>query len=108
MHAHEAADYSTAARLMERTVEQFWLRGEAATITRWVLALPEVLAGEHARLLFTTAPFLLNTGVSTTREHRSWFYQEAPPLIAPVETALPAPTYENNSQLSATSPSASR
>src|SRR5260221_7633177 len=45
----QAPDYSTAARLMEQTVEQFWLRGEAATITRWVLALPEVLAGEQAR-----------------------------------------------------------
>ncbi len=40
-HALQAADYSTAARLMEQTVEQFWLRGEAATIARWVLALPD-------------------------------------------------------------------
>jgi len=101
-HALEAADYSTAARLMEQTVEQFWLRGEAATITRWVLALPEVLAGEHARLLFTTALFLLNTVVQTTREQRSWFYQEARQLMARVEAALQAQTDETNSQISAT------
>src|SRR5262249_8385274 len=43
-HALQAADYSTAANLMEQTVEQFWLRGEAATIARRVLALPHLLA----------------------------------------------------------------
>src|SRR5258708_7850172 len=43
-HALQAADYSTAARLMEQTVEQFWLRGEAATIPRWLLALPSCSA----------------------------------------------------------------
>ncbi len=48
-HALQAADYSTAVRLMEQTVEQFWLHGEAATIAHWVLALPDRLAGEHAR-----------------------------------------------------------
>src|SRR5260221_97617 len=101
-HALQAADYSTAARLMEQTVEQFWLRGEAATVTRWVLALPEVLAGEHARLLFTTALYLLNTVVQTTREQRSWFYQEARQLMARVEAALQAQTDETNSQISAT------
>src|SRR6266700_3502357 len=101
-HALQAADSSTAARLMEQTVEQFWLRGEAATITRWVLALPEVLAGGHARLLFTTALYLLNTVVQTTREQRSWFYQEARQLMARVEAALQAQTDETNSQISAT------
>src|SRR6266571_3235789 len=101
-HALQAADYSTAARLMEQPVEQFWLRGEAATIVRWVLALPEVLAGEHARLLFTTALYLLNTVVQTTREQRSWFYQEARQLMARVEAALQAQTDETNSQISAT------
>src|SRR5260221_594033 len=68
-HALEAADYSTAARLMEQTVEQFWLRGEAATITRWVLALPEFLAGEHARLLLTTTLYPLHNVLPTDREH---------------------------------------
>jgi len=101
-HALQAADYSTAANLMEQTVEQFWLRGEAATIARWVLALPEVLAREHARLLLTTALYLLNTVVQTTREQRERRYQEARQLMARVEAALQAQTDETNSQISAT------
>src|SRR6266571_1857934 len=101
-HALQAADSSTAARLMEQTVEQFWLRGEAATITRWVLALPEVLAGEHARLLLTTALYLLTTVVQTTHEQRERRYQEARQLMARVETSLQAQTDAPSSQISAT------
>ena len=69
-HRLAAADFSTAARLMEQTVEQFWVRGEAATMAHWVLALPEVLVREHARLLLTTALYLLNTVTQTTGEQR--------------------------------------
>jgi LuxR family maltose regulon positive regulatory protein len=101
-HALAAADYSTAANLMEHTVEQFWLRGEAATITRWVLALPQDLAREHARLLLTTALYLLNTVVQTTREQREKRYQEARQLMARVEAALQGEIGETPSQLSAT------
>ena len=101
-HALQAADYSTAARLMEQTVEQFWLRGEAATIARWVLALPDRQAREHARLLLTTALYLLTTVVQTTREQRERRYQEARQLMARVEAALQAQTDETNSQISAT------
>ncbi len=101
-HALQAADYSTAANLMEQTVEQFWLRGEAATIARWVLALPDRLARDHARLLLTTALYLLNTVAQTTREQRERRYQEARQLMARVEAALQAQTDETSSQLSAT------
>jgi LuxR family maltose regulon positive regulatory protein len=101
-HALEAADYSMAANLMEHTVEQFWLRGEAATITRWVLALPEALAREHARLLLSTALYLLNTVVQTTREQRERRYQEARQLMVRVEAALQARTDAPSSQISAT------
>src|SRR5262249_37114303 len=87
---------------MEQTVEQFWLRGEAATITRWVLALPEVLAREHARLLLTTALYLLTTVVQTTREQRERRYQQARQLMARVEAALQAQTDTTSSQISAT------
>jgi LuxR family maltose regulon positive regulatory protein len=66
-HALQAADYSTAVRLMEHTVEQFWLRGEAAMMAIWVLALPQPLVGEHARLALTTALYLLNTVAQTTQ-----------------------------------------
>src|SRR5215470_9159517 len=101
-HALQAADYSMAANLMEHTVELFWLRGEAATMAHWVLALPDRLAREHARLLLTTALYLLNTVVQTTREQRERRYQEARQLMARVEAALQAQTDAPSSQLSAT------
>ncbi|HEX6555780.1 MAG TPA: LuxR C-terminal-related transcriptional regulator [Ktedonobacteraceae bacterium] len=101
-HALQAADYSTAANLMEQTVEQFWLRGEAATIARWVLALPDRLARDHARLLLTTALYLLNTVVQTTREQRERRYQEARQLMARVEAALQGEIDAPSSQSSAT------
>src|SRR5260221_3479757 len=74
-HALQAADYSTAANLMEQTVEQFWLRGEAATIARWVLALPDRQAREHARLVLTTALYLLTTVLQNTPEQRAKRYE---------------------------------
>jgi LuxR family transcriptional regulator, maltose regulon positive regulatory protein len=101
-HALQAADYSTAANLMEHTVEQFWLRGEAATITRWVLALPDRQARDHARLLLTTALYLLTTVVQTTREQREKRYQEARQLMARVEATLQAKPNGPTTQLSAT------
>jgi LuxR family maltose regulon positive regulatory protein len=87
-HALATADFSTAARLMEQTVEQFWLHGEAATMARWVLALPEPAVGEHARLVLTTALYLLNTVPQTTGEQRARVHQQVRQLMAQVETAL--------------------
>ena len=101
-HALEARDYATAAKLMEHTVEQFWLRGEAATIARWVLALPDRQAREHARLLLTTALYLLNTVVQTPREQRERRYQEARQLMARVEATLQGEIDAPASQISAT------
>ncbi|GLV54140.1 hypothetical protein KDH_09890 [Dictyobacter sp. S3.2.2.5] len=95
-HALAAADYSMAVRLMEQTVEQFWLRGEAETIARWVLALPQPLVHEHARLLLTTALYLLNTVTQTTREQRARVYQQAQQLMARVESSLPLHVDENS------------
>jgi LuxR family maltose regulon positive regulatory protein len=105
-HALEASDYSTAANLMERTVEQFWRRGEAATITRWVLALPDRQARDHARLLLTTALYLLTTVVQTTREQRERAYQEARQLMTRVEGALQGEIDAPGSHISATGASA--
>jgi ATP/maltotriose-dependent transcriptional regulator MalT len=106
-HALQAADYSMAANLMEHTVEQFWLRGEAATITGWVLALPDRLARDHARLLLTTALYLLTTAVQTTREQRERCYQEVRRLMARVEAALQGEIEAPVSQLSAAGAEAS-
>jgi LuxR family transcriptional regulator, maltose regulon positive regulatory protein len=87
-YALEAADFSMAARLMEQTIEQFWLRGEAATMAHWVLALPEPVVHEHARLLLTTAFYLLCTVISTAQAQRARGHQQAQQLMARVETTL--------------------
>ena len=101
-HRLAAADFSTAARLMEQTVEQFWMRGEAATMARWALALPQSLVREHARLLLTTALYLFNTVMQTTREQRARVHQQVRQLMAQVETALQTQADETNHQTSTT------
>jgi LuxR family maltose regulon positive regulatory protein len=101
-HWLAAADYSTAARLMGQMVEQFWVRGEAATIARWVLALPEPLVREHARLVLTAALYLLATGFNTAEVQRARVYQQARQLMARVEMALRPQADETHPQVSAT------
>jgi LuxR family maltose regulon positive regulatory protein len=95
-HRLAAADFTIAARLMEQTVEQFWLHGDAATMAQWVLALPPPLIREHARLLLTTALYLLNTVAQTTQEQRARVQHQSRQLIARVETALPPPDREKD------------
>jgi LuxR family maltose regulon positive regulatory protein len=87
---HEQRKWPKIVRIV--VISQFWLRGEAATIARWVLALPDRQAREHARLLLTTALYLLTTVVQATREQRERRYQEARQLMARVEVALQAQT----------------
>ncbi|GHO81331.1 hypothetical protein KSD_91020 [Ktedonobacter sp. SOSP1-85] len=101
-HALQAADYSTAANLMEQTVEQFWVRGEAATMARAALMLPKQTVREHAHLLLTTALYLLSTVTQTTREQRTRISQEARQLMARVETLLRLPCDEIDHEGSAT------
>jgi LuxR family transcriptional regulator, maltose regulon positive regulatory protein len=100
-HRLLARDFSAAARLMEQTVERFWVRGEATTMANWVLALPQPLVREHSRLLLTTALYLLNTVTQTTGEQRARVHTEVQQLMARVETALQAPADETSHQLSA-------
>jgi LuxR family transcriptional regulator, maltose regulon positive regulatory protein len=101
-HALAAADFSTAARLMEQTVEQFWVRGEAATMARWVMTLPEVLVREHARLVLTTALYLLHPVMQTTQEQRARVHTEVRQLMARVEAALQHQANETNQEILAT------
>jgi LuxR family transcriptional regulator, maltose regulon positive regulatory protein len=100
-HALAAADYSTAVRLMEQTVEQFWLRGEAATMARWVSALPEQTVREHAPLLLTTALYLLHTVGQTTEVQRARVQQQVRQLMARVESIL-QPQMAGTAHLTAT------
>jgi LuxR family maltose regulon positive regulatory protein len=102
VHRLAAADFSTAARLMEQTVEQFWVHGEAMTMAIWALALPQPLVGEHARLALTTALYLLNTVAQTTQEQRERCYQQARQLMVRVEAALQPQPDKTGHQISAT------
>jgi LuxR family maltose regulon positive regulatory protein len=101
-HALQAADYSTAVRLMEQTVEQFWLRGEASTMAHWVLALPEPVVHEHPRLLLNTAYSLLCTVISTSLAQRASGHHQAQQLMARVETTLRDHSDTTGHQTSAT------
>jgi len=101
-HALQAGDYSTAVRLMEQTAEQFWLRGEAAAMADFVLALPEPVVHEHARLLLTTAYYLLCTVISTAQAQRARGHQQAQQLMARVQTTLRDHSDTTGQQTSAT------
>ena len=100
-HRLAADDFSAATRLMEQTVEQFWLRGEAATMANWVLALPMRLVREHARLVLAAALYLLFTVSQATGEQRARAHAQARQLMARVETALRSQANETNHQISA-------
>jgi LuxR family maltose regulon positive regulatory protein len=58
-HRLSAKDFSSAACLMEQAAEQFWLRGEAATMFHWVMALPDAVVCEHACLVLTVLLHML-------------------------------------------------
>nr|BBH87354.1 hypothetical protein KTC_21050 [Thermosporothrix sp. COM3] len=87
-HALAGASFSTAARLMEQTIEQFWLRGEAETMARWVLALPDPVVRAHAHLALTTALYLLHPVTYSTQGQRERRHQQVRQLITRVEVAL--------------------
>ncbi len=87
-HWLTAGDFSMAAKVMEETVEHFWLRGEAAAMAHWVTSLPQELVREHAGLFVTATLYLINTVAQTTEEERARVRQQAWQLIARVETAL--------------------
>ena len=55
-HAVAASDMTWAARLIEQHFDAvFYLRGEAATIQRWISALPDDLVRSRSRLLLAQA-----------------------------------------------------
>src|SRR5258708_36006568 len=87
---------------MEQTVEQFWERGEAATMAHWVLALPDPLVREHARLARTTALYLLHPVTYSTREQRERRHQQVRQLMARVEAALQHQANDANQEILAT------
>ena len=62
-HAVAAGEMTWAARLIEKHYDEvFYLRGEGATIYRWLSALPEDLVRSRPRLLLTQAFLALISG----------------------------------------------
>ncbi|MBA3944864.1 MAG: LuxR family transcriptional regulator [Herpetosiphonaceae bacterium] len=60
-YALTAQDFALAAELMEQAAADLSLRGEAATVHRWVSALPDTVLQQHARLALDAALRLLET-----------------------------------------------
>jgi ATP/maltotriose-dependent transcriptional regulator MalT len=87
-HALEAADFSYAASLLEQTAEDIWLRGETHTLYRWITALPDVVAGKHARLVLTIAYYLIASFASTTDAQQMKVHMQVEQLMARVEGVL--------------------
>ena len=83
-----ARDFSYAASLMVHIGEESWLNGEVETLYRQVIALPDVVMQEHARLALTTALYVLNTASSLVNEEHIRGLQEAERLLARVEHSL--------------------
>lgn len=87
-HQLSAQDFSSAARLMEQTARQFWMRGEISLLFHWVMELPDAVAREHTNLMLTTALYLLNTNYFSIGKQRITFSKEAEQLMIRVETTL--------------------
>src|ERR671918_2303748 len=61
-HALGAGDEVSAARLLERHVDELIFRSEGATLQRWLGALPDELVGSRPRLLLARARVALLGG----------------------------------------------
>jgi LuxR family maltose regulon positive regulatory protein len=59
----EAADFWSAARLMEQAHEELWLSGESQVFFQWVMALPLAVIHQHARFVLNAALYTLNVAL---------------------------------------------
>jgi LuxR family maltose regulon positive regulatory protein len=84
-HAVAASDMTWAARLIEQHFDAvFYLRGEAATIQRWISALPDDLVRSRPRLLLAQAQLANASGRTEAAE----------PLLDAAERASGSPAAE--------------
>ena len=65
-HALAAADFSYAARMMEREAPRLWLSGEVQTVYTWMVALPDAVLWQHAPLVLYAMLHLLQALYQTT------------------------------------------
>lgn len=87
-HWLSAKDFSSAVRLMEQKVQQFWLQGEAATMYHWIMALPDALVCEHAAFVLTAALYLVTAASHTAAAQLTPALRQAEQLMARVEHAV--------------------
>ena len=87
-HALAAQDYSLAASLLERTAPQFWMQGEARTITTWLLAFPDAVVQAHLNFVLTAALHLLWRTQSQPEQPREEGLTQCEWLIARVEQSV--------------------
>jgi LuxR family maltose regulon positive regulatory protein len=87
-HALAAPDFSYAVLLMERVVEEVWLHGEAQTLYRWMMELPDTVVRAHARLVLTAALYLLNSCASTVEAQRTSVRAQLEQILRRVENVF--------------------
>ena len=90
-HALAAEDFSYAARLMERSIEQIWLRGELQTLYRWIMALPDEEICQHSRMVLDAALYLLHATATNMEEQRVKGRVQVNEMIARVEQSRRQP-----------------
>ncbi len=61
-HALQAGDMARATRLIDQHSEKLWIRGEQATLLKWLDALPSEQVREHARICTFYALALFTAG----------------------------------------------
>jgi len=87
-HALTAKDYSFAVSVMEHAARQLWMKGEAKTISTWVLMLPDAVLRAHMGFALTSALNLLSRTQSLPEQQRAQALAQSEQIIARVEQAL--------------------
>lgn len=85
-HLLAAADYSSAAALIEHISEEAYLQGEVHTVSRWLMALPDEVLGAHSHLALITALYLISFASYTTQAQQMKGRTQAERLLTRVET----------------------
>ncbi|MDQ2903434.1 MAG: LuxR C-terminal-related transcriptional regulator [Chloroflexota bacterium] len=87
-HALAAADFSYATSLLERAAEDIWLYGETQTLYHWIIALPDAVVRDHARLVLTVAYYLVTSFASTAAAQQTRVRVQVEQMMARVEGVL--------------------
>jgi LuxR family maltose regulon positive regulatory protein len=87
-HALAAQDYSFAVSVMERAARQLWMKGEAKTISTWVLALPDAVLQAHMDFALTSTLHLLSRTQYMPEQQRAEALAQSERMVAHVEQAL--------------------